>query len=168
VPRLATAGDIDPAHFGELYGLFRSRAAAIEALRDIAAAHGLCNSLLGLEKRPGPCFAYQIKRCRGACIGLESHAQHALRLKAALGALRTLPWPFGGRIGVRETAADGGQGELHILDRWCHLGTVRSEAEFHEWNESTSIPVFDVDTYKILKRFLARPPASAQIIRLAA
>jgi DNA polymerase III subunit epsilon len=167
-PRLVTAGDIDPARFGELYGLFRSRATAIEALREIAATHGLCNILLGLEKRAGPCFAHQIKRCRGACIGLESRAQHALRLKAALGALRTLPWPFNGRIGVRETAAGGELGELHILDRWCHLGTVRSEAEFHDWNDSAPNPTFDVDTYKILKRFLARPPASAQIIRLAA
>ena len=57
-PRLITARDIDPLHFGETFGLFRSRATAIEALREIAAAHGLCNIVLGLEKRTGngPCF----------------------------------------------------------------------------------------------------------------
>ena len=167
-PRLATAGDIDPARFGELYGLFRSRATAIEALREIAATHGLCNVLLGLEKREGPCFAHQIKRCRGACVGLESHAQHAVRLKEALGSMRTLPWPFKGRIGVREDTAEGENAELHILDRWCHLGTVRSEAEFHDFTESACTPVFDVDTYKIIKRFLAKPPRNAAIIKLAA
>jgi DNA polymerase-3 subunit epsilon len=171
-PQLATAADIDPAHFGELYGLFRSRATAIEALREIAATHGLCNILLALEKREGPCFAHQIKRCRGACVGLESRAQHALRLKEALRSLRTLPWPFGGRIAVRELAADGETAELHVLDRWCHLGTVRSETELHDLtgNEcaSRAEPVFDVDTYKILKRFFAKPPRSAEIIRLAA
>jgi len=172
-PRLATAADIDPEHFGELYGLFRSRATAIEALREIAAAHGLCNILLGLEKRSvpytGPCFAHQIKRCRGACIGLESRAQHALRLKDALRSLRTLPWPFGGRIAIRENAADGETTELHILDRWCHLGTVRSEAELYDLADNNrATPVFDVDTYKILKRFLARPPRGMEIIRLAA
>jgi DNA polymerase III subunit epsilon len=171
-PHLASAGDIDPARFGDLYGLFRSRPAAIEALREIAATHGLCNILLGLEKRsvpyPGPCFAHQIKRCRGACVGLESPEQHALRLKQALHSLRTLPWPFGGRIAIRENAADGETAELHVLDRWCHLGTIRSEDELHDITTSRVAPVFDVDTYKILKRFLAKPPRGADIIRLAA
>ncbi len=167
-PRLATAADIDLAHFGELYGLFRSRAAAIEALRDIAASHGLCNILLGIEKREGPCFAHQIKRCRGACVGLESPAQHALRLKQALRSLRTLPWPYKGRIGVRENTPDGENTDLHVLDRWCYLGTVRSEAELHDLAENRAAPVFDVDTYKILKRFLAKPPRGTEIVRLAA
>ena len=170
-PSLATADDIDPARFGELYGLFRSRPAALEALREIAATHGLCNILLGLEKRDGPCFAHQIKRCRGACIGLESRAQHALRLKDALGSLRTLPWPFGGRIAIREHAADGESTDLHVLDHWCHVGTIRnesSEAELHDLADHHATPVFDVDTYKILKRFLAKPPRGTDIIRLAA
>lgn len=167
-PQLATAADIDPAHFGELYGLFRSRATAIEALREIAASHGLCNILLGLEKREGACFAYQIKRCRGACIGLESRAQHALRLKQAMRALRTLPWPFKGRIGVRENACGGENSELHVLDRWCYLGTARSESELHDLADNRAEPAFDVDTYKILKRFLAKPPRGTEIIRLAA
>ena len=168
MPQIATATDIDPARFGELYGLFRSRANAIEALRDIAATHGLCNILLGLEKREGPCFAHQIKRCRGACVGLESRAQHALRLKQALTSMRTLPWPFEGRIGVRENTPDGETADLHVVDRWCYLGTVRSEAELHDLNDSRLAPCFDVDTYKILKRFLAKPPRGTDIIRLAA
>ena len=171
-PQLATAGDIDPARFGELYGLFRSRATAIEALREIAASHGLCNILLGLEKRSvpysGACFAHQIKRCRGACVGLESRAQHALRLKQALSSMRTLPWPFAGRIAIRENAGDGETTELHVLDRWCYLGTVRSEAELHDLADTRAAPVFDVDTYKILKRFIAKPPRGASIVRLAA
>ncbi len=167
-PQLVTAGDIDPARFGELYGLFRSRPTAIEALREIAATHGLCNILLSLEKRDGACFAHQIKRCRGACIGLESPAQHAMRLKEALGSLRTLPWPFQGRIGIREVTPDSDNTELHVLDRWCYLGTVRSEAELHDLADTRSAPVFDVDTYKILKRFLTKPPRGTEIIRLAA
>jgi DNA polymerase-3 subunit epsilon len=180
-PRLVTAGDIDPARFGELYGLFRSRATALEALREIAASHGLCNILLGLEKRSaagaGPCFAHQIKRCRGACVGLESPEQHALRLREALASMRTLPWPFKGRIAIRESAPDEGTDgtgrptELHVLDRWCYLGTARSEAELHDIcsaNRAHEAPVFDVDTYKILKRFIAKPPRGASIVKLAA
>jgi DNA polymerase III subunit epsilon len=171
-PRLATAADIDPARFGDLYGLFRSRANAIEALRELAAAHGLCNILLGLEKSASEgaraCFAHQIKRCRGACVGLESRAQHALRLKQALGSMRTLPWPYAGRIAIREADADGENAQWHVLDRWSHIGTVTSEAEFHELAETRAAPVFDVDTYKILKRFLAKPPRGTRILRLAA
>lgn len=166
-PRLATAADVDPANFGHLYGLFRSRATAIEALRDIATAHELCHVLLGLEKRAGPCFAHQLKRCRGACVGLESHAQHALRLKTALDSMRTLPWPYRGRVGVREVTADGETSELHVIDQWCHLGTVRNETELHELTRQRSLPAFDVDTYKILKRFLAKPPRGAAIIKLS-
>ena len=170
-PSLATADDIDPANFGDLYGLFRTRATALEALREIAATHGLCNILLGLEKRAtptSPCFAHQIKRCRGACVGLESHALHALRLQQALASLRTLPWPFEGRIAIRENIKGSDDAELHVLDRWCYLGTVRSEAELHALTEVRSAPVFDVDTYKILKRFIAKPPQGASIVRLAA
>jgi DNA polymerase-3 subunit epsilon len=99
---------------------------------------------------------------------MESRAQHALRVKQALTSLRTLPWPYAGRIGVRETTADGESSDLHVLDRWCYLGTVRSEAELHDLADSRAAPVFDVDTYKILKRFLAKPPRDAEIIRLAA
>jgi len=165
-PQLAAAEDIDPARIGDWYGMFRSRATALEALREIAAARGLCTILLGLEQRDGPCFAYQIKRCRGACVGLESRAQHALRLKDALSSLRTLPWPFAGRIGVRENSPDGEHSDLHVLDRWCYLGTARSETELHDITDNRAAPVFDVDTYKILKRFLAKPPRGTEIIRL--
>jgi DNA polymerase-3 subunit epsilon len=171
-PRLATARDIDPAQFGELYGLFRSRAAALEALREIAAANGLCNILLGLEKRAvantGPCFAYQIKRCRGACVGLETREQHALRMKQALRALQTLPWPFAGRIAIREYAQASDKTELHVVDRWCYLGTATNDTELDEINTSRAAPVFDVDTYKILRRYLASPPRAAAIVKLAA
>ena len=83
-PRLVTAHDIDPARFGLLHGLFRSRTTAIEALRAVAGEYGLCNILLGLEKRGAtpnsPCFAHQIKRCKGACVGLETREQHAQRI----------------------------------------------------------------------------------------
>jgi len=167
-PRLATAADIDPARFGDFYGLFRSRAAAMAALRDIAASHGLCHIQLGMEKRDGACFAHQIKRCRGACVGLESRAQHALRLQAALLSMRTLPWPFAGRIAVRESTPDGETSELHVLDRWCHLGTAHDESELHDIAESHSVPVFDLDTYKILRRFLAKPPRDTTIVELTA
>lgn len=165
-PHLVSARDLHGGEFRDLYGLFRNRRTAIEALRDIATTHQLCHSLLGLEKRSGPCFAYQIKRCRGVCAGQETPREHALRLAAALAGLRVRAWPFPGRIGVRETAANGESSELHVLDQWCFLGTVRSENELHELQDSAPRPRFDLDTYKILTRFLLNGKKRSEIIPL--
>ncbi len=165
-PHLVSARDLAGSDFRDLYGLFRSRRTAIETLRELAAEHELCHKLLGLEKREGPCFAWQIKRCRGVCAGRETPAAHALRLAAAFAKLRIRAWPFPGRIAVRETAADGERSELHVLDQWCHLGTVRSEAELHELQDHTAQPLFDLDTYKILNRFLLGGKKRPDIIPL--
>lgn len=167
-PQLVSARDLHGDAFNDLYGLFRNRRMAIEALRELATEHELCHLLLGLEKRNGPCFSYQIKRCRGACAGIETPAAHALRLSAALAKLRVRAWSFAGRIAVRETAADGERSELHVLDQWCHLGTVRSETELHELQETEQRPLFDFDTYKILNRFLLGGKKRPEIIRLTA
>jgi DNA polymerase-3 subunit epsilon len=168
MPQIVSGRDLDPASFDDLHGLFRSRAAAIEAMRGIATAHGLCPVLLGLEKRKGPCLAHQLKRCRGACIGEESSASHGLRLAQALATLRMRPWPFRGRIGVREAATSGDRTDVIVLDRWCYLGTARSEDELREIQERPARPVFDLDTYRILTRFLARPHGGSKVIELAA
>jgi len=163
-PRLVTARELEQAGFDDLHGLFRSRAAALEALREIAAAHQLCPIVLGLEKGAGPCFAHQLKRCRGACVGKETRAAHGLRLAAALAQLKMRPWPFKGRIGVRESHA----GALIVLDRWCYLGTVNSEVDLAELAEQRPQPVFDLDTYKILARFFASARRDYQVVELAA
>jgi DNA polymerase-3 subunit epsilon len=165
-PRLVNADDLARVRFDDLHGLFRARSSALEALREIAAAHQLCPIVLGLEKGKGPCFAHQLKRCRGACVGKESRAQHALRLGAALAQLRMRPWPFKGRIGVLENGA--ARGEIIVLDRWCYLGTVRSAAELGELQGERPAAVFDLDTYKILTRYFTRPRGDYTVIELAA
>lgn len=164
-PRLVTAQELERTGFADLYGLFRSRSAALEAMREIAVAHGLCAIVLGLEKGKGPCFAHQLKRCRGACVGKESRAAHALRLATALAQLRMRPWPFKGRIAVRENGHGAG---LVVLDRWCYLGTARSEAELADLANSRPQPAFDLDTYKILSRFFASARRDYEVVELAA
>lgn len=166
-PQLVTAHDLDVSQFGNLYGLFRSRSTALEALREIANTHGLCHVLLGLEKRRGPCFSHQIGRCRGACIGKESRVLHALRLAQAFAGLRMRPWPFRGRICVREGAPGDRRSEWIVLDRWCYLGTVRSEEDLRELAETRAAPLFDLDTYRILTRFLEKRRRDCAIVELA-
>ena len=67
-----------------LYRPFATKRRVKETLEELAAKHGLCWRNLGWEKRAGPCFARQVKRCRGACIGEETPAMHHLRLATAL------------------------------------------------------------------------------------
>ena len=65
------------------------------------------------------------------------------RLMAALGTQRAAAWPFAGPAWLRE------DDEVHLIDRWRHVGTARSEAERHELLESP-LPEFDRDAYRIL------------------
>jgi DNA polymerase-3 subunit epsilon len=165
-PILITARDLTAWSLHDLYGLFRSKRTAITALREIASAHQLCHKVLGLEERTGACFAYQIKRCRGACVGAESAEAHGLRLATALSALRVKAWPFPGQIAIRETSEDGQRSTLHIIDHWCHLGTVNDEDALQALIESPPQPQFDLDTYKILNRYLFNGKHSPEIIHL--
>jgi DNA polymerase-3 subunit epsilon len=166
MPICIDARDIDVDHLDDLYGVFASRQAARNALHDLAAEHGLCLSRLGLEKSAGPCFAYQIKRCRGACVGGEPLATHRLRVLSALIPLRLRAWPFAGRVGVREHSGDLGCTEVHVFDRWCWLGTARSQDELDALRETNPALVFDLDVYKIAARFLVERPDRVQMIQL--
>ncbi|MCA3131644.1 MAG: 3'-5' exoribonuclease, partial [Rhodocyclaceae bacterium] len=131
-PALVSAAQIDFGATRDLYGLFRSRTQALRALREIADAQGLCPRVLGLEKGGrGPCFSRQLHKCRGACCGEETPVAHGLRLAQALYRLRLESWPFPGAVGVRETSPSG-RTWVHVLDRWCYLGSAENEADLHE------------------------------------
>jgi DNA polymerase-3 subunit epsilon len=162
-PALVRAADIDFGAGAAVYGVFRSKRAATDALRGLAQAFELCPIAIGLEKGGGPCFAHQLQRCRGVCVGKETPAMHNARLIEALSELKLQSWPFRGRIGIRES--NGDQSVLHVLDHWCYLGTVSNDEELAELDQR---PAFDLDTYKILKRFLADGHRGVEIVPLAA
>jgi DNA polymerase III subunit epsilon len=164
VPELVGAADLDFSRFGNLYGMFRSRRAAFNALRDIADEHGLCHIAAGIEKGKGPCFAFQLKRCRGTCVGKESEISHAMRMTHALHALRMQAWPFPGRIGIREHDPESKRTEIHVLDNWCYLGTLNSQADLFDTLQNRTEPSFDLDTYRILTRYLGSRPRNVEIV----
>ena len=147
--------DINSETLPQLCGLFRTRRAAMEALRAIADEHGLCLQSLGMEKsRRGGCFRHQIRRCAGLCAGKEPVAAHHARLAAALARLKAAPWPWRGPVGVVED--DGERSEVHVLHQWCYLGSARSEPEAAQLLEGAGLARFDLDQYKILARHLGR------------
>ncbi len=149
-----------------LYGLFRSRRVALNALRDLADAHGLCHIAIGIERGKGPCLGHQLHRCKGLCVGEETGIAHAIRMTQALHALRLQDWPFAGRIGIREHDSVTGRSEIHLFDRWNHLGSVDSQADFEDSLATRFEASFDFDTYKLLKKFLRDLPRGVEILKL--
>lgn len=144
-----------------LCGVFRSKRAAMDAVRGLADEHQLCLRALGLEKAgKGACFRHQIRRCAGACAGHENLHVHHARAAAALAGLKTAAWPWRGPIGIVEEDRVREAVEVHVVDNWCLLGTAQSEAEVAELLEARSStarrPRFDLDQYKILARHLGR------------
>ena len=157
-PELVYARDINFGVQEHLYGLYSSQRDALATLRKIAEFNQLCLIKTGLESpnrtQPKPCFAYQLKRCRGACIGREDAAMHNIRLLSALNKHRVQVWPYAGPIGIRETDAIGAHTDIHVIDQWCYLGTARSDEELQQIREHAGQPVFDADTYKLLSKHL--------------
>ncbi|HYD80808.1 MAG TPA: exonuclease domain-containing protein [Paucimonas sp.] len=170
-PALAYADEEDFGRAERLYGLFKSRRKAETALRELADAHQLCLVTLGLESRTHagkPCFAHQLKRCRGACIGAEPAALHQARLEAALASLKVKAWPYAGPVGLVETGADG-RTEVHVVHNWCYLATARSDDELQDvLGGMPRRPAFDLDTYKILIRAFSRKDCTLRKLAVCA
>ena len=139
------------------YGLFATRAAAKKWLLDIAAQASLCAKTLGLERGAGPCFGYQIRQCRGVCVGQEPPAQHRQRVQEAFEVKRLRRWPYGGAVSIVEKSASLLRDDWHVIDQWCHLGTVQSEQA--AWNLAhDGERRFDLDAYQIMRKHLDDEP----------
>ncbi|MCU0933103.1 MAG: ethanolamine utilization protein, partial [Thiobacillaceae bacterium] len=166
-PRLVHAEEENFGRSGDLYGLFSSPREAVAALRKIAEAHALCPLLLGLEQAAKPgraCFARQIGKCRGACVGKEAIGLHSARLMAALAKHRLQTWPYAGPVGLVERDDLLDVEEIHVIDAWRYLGTARTEADVREILSGARRAGFDLDVYKLLvarmSKACVRPLAS--------
>jgi len=159
-PEVLQAKDIDwnarGPHAETLYGPFATKPHVKALLEEIAGAEGLCWRQLGWEKRGGPCFARQVRKCRGACLGEETPEQHNLRLATALNPHRIVEWPWPGRVAIRERNPYGTLEEAHVFERWSHIGTARSEDELEDLAHARAEIDFDPDIYRILVGFIAK------------
>ncbi|MBK6971700.1 MAG: hypothetical protein IPH26_01640 [Sterolibacteriaceae bacterium] len=154
----------------ELHGPFKTRRDAQHMLRELAAAYKLCLKRVGLESgkggRAGACFGVQVKRCEGVCCGRESIEDHDARLAGALASSRLKRWPFAGRVALREHDAGRERTEFHVFESWCHLGSVKDEADLHELAAARVEPNFDLDTYRILLKQFDRLPRGLSVVEL--
>jgi len=152
-PSLVWTQDLDAGAQDDLYGLFTSQRHAQTWLTALAETHQLCKGRLGLEKvKPKqPCFGRQLRQCKGVCVGEEAPNLHDLRLLAAMVDRKVATWPFAGPVGLVERSKDKTQTAIHVVDRWCYLGTATQEGECADLLE-TARPQFDPDIYKILRK----------------
>jgi len=164
VPEVVHAKDIDFAKQPDLYGLFASRHAALDALRAIADQNKLCYGPLGLEKLPlgKACFRAAIRQCAGVCRGDESPQAHRERLFTSLLALRVECWPYPGAVGLVER--DDEFTQIHVVNHWCYLGSAPTIEQARQLSQAAA--GFDADGYKILLRPLLTQ--SLQVLALSA
>lgn len=155
-PRFVPAAGIEPTALAGSFGPFTSKRQAREALRTLAAEHALCWKALGLEKRAGPCFARQVARCAGVCVGAESTDHHHARLRAALAPAAIPRWPYAGLAMIREPAEFGERVDVHVVRDWCWLGTARDDGELGRLLEAPPRAQFDADIARLLIRTLQR------------
>ena len=138
----------------------RSSASAVNrhhiesTLRRYARDHGLCLRVLGLDRGRGPCFQYQLKRCRGACAGCETAEDHNRRLLRVLADERILAWPYAGPIALMETNAHPQQGqpqrEWQLVNHWTYCGSFANASAASAAAEAPGHALFDRDAYRIL------------------
>jgi DNA polymerase-3 subunit epsilon len=151
---------LEPQELTDCFGVFHSEKDSLKALSDIAHARQLCLKVLGQEQSLGSCFALQVGKCRGACVGKEPLMLHNARAHLALSPLKIKSWPFPGRIALRERGVRGADvmREFQILDHWTYLGSARSEDELAAFGSGEAGVLFDVDVYKILVRYFSNHP----------
>lgn len=163
-PQFVPAAQLDVGDPGRYLGVFASRAAARWQLVELAREHGLCLKTMGLERRrkgeppDSPCFNHQLRRCEGCCVGEESPEAHRERLLAHLEPWRLPAWPHSGPIAVTERNDERFTEDVHVFDRWCWLGTVKTLDAAQALAREAAPGSFEPDVYRLLRGLLADCP----------
>jgi DNA polymerase III subunit epsilon len=155
-----------PSNLTDIVAIFRTQKKAKDFLWENAREHGLCPSILGLEKRNGNCCYVQLDICRGACAGREAPSTYNRRFIKAFAGQGIKSWPFPGPILVEEKNGSNAEGEAFVIDRWCLVCSFK----FDETGAEKLLPakyVFDYDSYKILSRFLVGSPHRSRLKQIS-
>jgi len=142
------SGNVDnETDLSTIYGIYSNRMKAKQTIVELTRAYQLCPILMGIEKGKGACFSYSLGRCKGACIGKEDAASYNRRFETALERSKLSEWPFEGSILVPVNEA----GETVVINNW-----IVQRFNDEDGNELIvdSEPNFDLDEYKIIRRFI--------------
>ena len=80
--------------------------------------------------------------------------KYNLRFIEAFVKYRIKQWPFKGPVVIGEEDAQREISDQFILDKWCLIDKVRSQADDNISPYSIDSISFDYDTYKILVRYV--------------
>ena len=72
------------SHEGYPIATFSNRDMGKEFLVNLIQEHQLCQNLCGVFGTQGACFYYSVKKCLGACLGLEPAEEYNRRAEAAM------------------------------------------------------------------------------------
>jgi DNA polymerase III subunit epsilon len=152
---------IDPGAIKNILGVYTTKGKAKQFLDQIIKDYGLCPKLMGLEKGAGSCFAYQLKKCAGACSGKEDMVTYNKRLLAVFEGRRLQEWPYQSPILIEEKS-DSQKTSAVVVDQWCVVATISVEPDC-EPVVTMQDRLFDIDTYKILSGYLRNHPSKLKL-----
>ncbi len=117
-----------------LLGPFASRSAARQRLIALGREYQWCLASLGLEKaEPGaPCFARQLGRCAGACVGEQTPAQLLETVRRDLIPLWVPDWPDA-RLILTEHDIGRQLMSWHCFDQWHWLQSGDTPSSLTHW-----------------------------------
>ncbi|WP_131783545.1 3'-5' exonuclease family protein [Legionella gresilensis] len=162
-----TVEDEDTMLQNNLYGAFRSINAAKNLMLYWVKEFGLCSKLCNLEQTKHACFAYQLKKCQGACIHEEPYEVYNRRVEEVLKQYKREIWPYRGSIAIKEEDKGNKMTQYLVFDQWHYLGSVSSEAELANLKMSKKQLADTFDDYKILITFLKNKHKQLNILELS-
>jgi DNA polymerase-3 subunit epsilon len=131
----------------KVYGLYETRTKAKKQIELLTRVFQLCPKLMGIEKTKGACFSYSLGRCKGACIGKEDPELYNRRFEIALEKNKVDTWPYEAAVAVPLDLENNGV----VINNWMIQG-------FYSAGDVSLLEAFDVnfdvDEYKIIRRFL--------------
>lgn len=148
----------------QLYGSFRSTAAAKNHLLVKIKEFKLCAKLCDLDQSTTSCFNYQLRRCNGACINEESNEEYNKRVQQAMDDLRQIEWPYRGYIAIKEECNINQLRQVLVFDHWAHIGTVQTQEELPQFKPQKQ--VHDFDAHRIIQSYIKNQIAPEQLIQL--
>lgn len=157
--RLEDSSPSDITGHTDILAVYTKRSQAKASFERMLRDYSLCPKLMGLEKAKDSCFWHQLNKCRGACVQHEPASTYNLRIQQAFQRQQIDTWPFKGAVILQDK--NHAQAGL-IVDQWCLLGRIQQE-EFCEPQVSIQPGSFDLDTYTILRSYLAAKAQSLLI-----
>lgn len=146
-------GNVDTStELDKIYGIYRNKMQAKKKVEELTKLFQLCPKLMGIEKTTHACFWYSLGKCKGACVGKEPAELYNRRFEIALEHTRVAMWDYPDAIRVPLSDT----GESVVIHNWVIKGFLNAEGEM--LLDDTE-PNFDVDEYKIIRRFLKQNQA---------